>query len=291
MIKKIAVVTCAYIPDGKVEYGTPVRSVQDPTYYLSYDEDKFETLKFTLACYKHYNPGVDCDYFVIDNSSPDKSIKEIEDICKRDGFNFEKRENVGFSFGAFRYAFEKYKDKYEYFLFHEQDFSPSKDGWLKEHVDFYNSEDNIGAVGNNVEGPRSRNNVEAEGTFKLYPEIQDSFVSLDQMAFIKTDTWQKCIDKWGWRLIDWTPEGEANNIIGSATINELSFVMPAFLSGYKIKGFMNERKYVGTNGICLMDERPWEIGLSDDKIQPMVLNHVRKFHPRFKRLFNWYKNE
>lgn len=281
---KIAVVTCSYIPVGRIEYNTPIRSVQNPDFYQHYNEDKAETLKFTLAAYKHYSPGVDCDYFVIDNSSPDKSIEQIEKICQEDGVTFEKRENVGFSFGAFKYAFEKYKDKYDYFLFHEQDFSPAKEDWLKEMLDFFNSEDNVGAIGNNVEGPRSRANWEAEGTFKLYPEIKDSFVNLDQLMFIKTDIWQRCIDKWGWRLIDWI----SDEVSGSATINELSFVIPAFLSGYKIKGFMNEHKYVATNGVCVMDERPWEIDLPDSAVAPMVLNHARVFHPRFKRLFNWY---
>ena len=116
---KIAVVTCAYIPEGKVEYGTGIRSVQVPNHYEHYDEDKYATLMFTLSCYKHYKSGMDYDLFVIDNSSPDKSIKDIEEYCKENNITFEKRENIGFSFGAFRYVFEKYWQNYDYFLFHQ----------------------------------------------------------------------------------------------------------------------------------------------------------------------------
>lgn len=286
-IPKIAVVTCSYIPKGRIEYGTGIRSVQNSDKYLSYDEDKLETLKFTLACHKHYKPGMDYDLFVIDNTSDDPSISEIEEYCQKNNIPFERRENVGFSFGAFRHAFYKYADKYDYFLFHEQDFSPSKDGWLKEMYNFFHSEDNVGAIGNCVEGPRSRSGAEAEGTYKLYPEIPDTFVNLDQLAFVKTDILKKCVDKWGWRLIDWTPEKEGQ---GSATINELSFTIPIFLEGYKFKGFMNERKYVATNGICVWDERPWEIGLPDDRIAPMILAHARVFHERFKRIYSWYNS-
>ena len=282
---KIAVVTCAYIPEGKIEHGTAIRSVQNPNHYEHYDEDKYETLMFTLACYKHYNAGMEYDVFVIDNSSPDKSIREIEEYCKGNKITFEKRENIGFSFGAFRYAFEKYWKDYDYFLFHEQDFAPAKDGWLMEMIEFCNSEDNIGAIGNCVEGPRNKEMPTAYGSYQLYPEIGDFFFNLDQLALVKTDVLKKCIDKWGWRLIEWTPETEGQ---GSATINELSFTLPIYLSGYKLKGFVNQRTHICTHGVCVMDEQPWELELPDERVAPMVLNHARVFHPRFKRLFNWY---
>lgn len=286
---KIAVVTCSYIPKGRIEFNTPIRSVQNPDSYQYHNEDKYETLMFTLAAHKHYKPGMDYDLFVVDNTSDDKSIDWVEQYCSENDVSFERRENMGFSFGAFRYAFWKYNSQYDYFLFHEQDFAPAKDGWLKEMFDFFHSEENVGAIGNCVEGPRSKLSPEAEGTYKLYPELGDTTLhNLDQLAFVKTDILRKCIERYGWRLINWTPETDGD---GSATINELSFTVPIFLSGYKLKGFMNEHKYVATNGICVMDERPWEIELPDERVAPMVLIHSRFFHPRFKRLFSWYENK
>lgn len=284
---KIAVVTCAYIPKGKVEYNTRIRSVVDINHYQSYDEDKYETLKFTLACHKYYGSGMDYDLFVIDNSSPDESINEIENYCIENNINFHKRENVGFSFGAFKWAFYKYWPYYDYFLFHEQDFAPAKDGWLKEMVNFFNSEENIGAVGNCVEGPRGPLNIEAEGTYRLYPELNalGKFINLDQMALMKTDILKAAIDKFGWRLVEWTPELENSS---PATINELSFTIPIYLSGHKIKGFLGQKTHICTHGICVMDEQPWEEELPDSQVAPMVLVHARVFHPRFKKLFNWY---
>ena len=283
---KIAVITCAYIPIGKIEYRTGIRSVQNPDHHLRYDEDKYETLKCMLACHKHYTPGIDYDLFVVNNSSPDKSIDDIEQYCKENDISFESRENRGFSFGAFKWAFEKYSDQYDYFLFHEQDFAPVKDGWLKEMLDFFNSEENIGAIGNCVEGPRGDARPEAHGTYSLYPELKGSFSNLDQLAFIKTDILKKCIDKYGWRLIDWIPEVENSS---PATINELSFMIPITLSGYRIKGFLNQKTHVCTHGICVMDEQPWELEMPDSQVAPMVLVHARIFHPRFKKLLSWYK--
>lgn len=287
---KIAVVTCAYIPVGRVEANTRIRSIQNYNEYLSYDEDKYDTLMFTLKCNKHYNPGLDYDLFVIDNSSPDPSIRNIEGYCNENNITFHKRENVGFSFGAFRWAFEKYWKDYDYFLFHEQDFAPAKDGWLKEMMDFFNSEENIGAIGNCVEGPRGPLNLEAEGTYRLYPELNalGIFTNLDQMALMKTDILKAAVDKYGWRLIDWTPETDGQN---AATINELSFTIPIYLSGHKIKGFLNQKTHICTHGICVMDEQPWELEMPDSQVAPMILVHARVFHPRFKRLFNWYRKD
>lgn len=150
---------------------------------------------------------------------------------------------------------------------------------------FFNSEENIGAIGNCVEGGRSRQSPEAEGVYKLYPELGESFFNLDQLAFVKTDIMKKCIEKYGWRLVEWTPKTEG---LTPATINELAFILPIYLSGYKLKGFLNEKNHICTHGVCVMDEQPWELNLPDSQVAPMILVHARKFHPRFKGLFNWY---
>src|SRR3990167_664947 len=145
---KIANVIVTYVPEGQTEF-VPVRSTFDYDKYEHYHENKLETIKFTLACHNHYKAGAEYDIIIVDNDSKDKeSLKFINSLP----YQVFHRENVGFSFGGYKLAWDTFGDKYDYYVFNEQDGVPAKDGWLLELVNRFISEGSIGAVGNNVEG-------------------------------------------------------------------------------------------------------------------------------------------
>jgi len=270
---KIAVIIPTYVPRGQVEYNCPARSTINPDYHEHFNENKFETIKFVLECHKYYNPGIDYDLIIIDNDSQDNKYK---DFLKTQN-NVYYRENKGFSFGAYRYGFEKFGNKYDYYLFQEQDVAPCKDGWLKEIKE--NLKGNIGAVGNMIEGGRNKHsNFEfINYIFEHYIPHRDIFANLcGAFTFTSYKILKEATDKHGWFIL---PCGGDEDIL--TVTNELAFQLPITESGYELYG-MNDGTRLGTHGVMYVDAKDYTLPLC-----PMVHSQSRFFHKTFKKVFRW----
>jgi hypothetical protein len=174
------------------------------------DENYFETVKLMLRCYNTFK--TDCNYqqIIVDNNS---LYQKWLDFLDKESFSFPiiiHRDNRGMAPGGYKYAFEKLKDGFEYFLFHEQDIAPIKDYWLEEIVDTFKRDPQAGAVGNYLE------------YVSPFPEL--NVWHLDG-AFIFTST--KILEKYG---ID------IHNETGRKwdALNEVRFTKNIFESGLKL---------------------------------------------------------
>ena len=279
---KIVNVIVTYVPFEMTE-SCPARSnihIDDAEWY---NENKLDTIKFNLECHKHYNAGVDYDIVIIDNGSPNDATQGyLKYLEKEENIRVFHRENIGFSFAGFKYAWELLKDEYDYFLFNEQDGVPSKDGWLLEILQKFHSEKEIGAVGNNVE--------EFDLT-KIFWELQDLcpyikkrdyIYNLDGfMTFTSASILRKVNNIGG--LFVLPVEGDEY-----AERNELIFQQPILELGYKIVA-MNDGNHVYYGGVSFLDENPDLAHIPKENITPMVLAHTKRFV--LKDHFNWYKNE
>jgi cellulose synthase/poly-beta-1,6-N-acetylglucosamine synthase-like glycosyltransferase len=143
----IAVVIAVYLGDmARTEYSANLNEKLENQ--GKWKEDKFASIKFTLDCHKRFKAGLKYDIILVDNGS---TVKEATDYYKATGHKVLTRENEGFSFGAWKYAWETLKDKYDYYLFQEADYAPTKDNWLKEIMDEFLKDDKVGAIGNVLE--------------------------------------------------------------------------------------------------------------------------------------------
>ena len=159
---KIAVIICTFV-GNQVEVVPGRFRERDGTDHVHFEENKLDLLKFNIACHEHYKAGVDYELIIVDNSSTDS---ETNLYLKNLPYQVLKRENTGFSFGGYQYVWETFKDKYDYYLFYEEDIVPTKDGWLQEILLKFLSDKHIGAVGNILEGYRDREYFKQWSFFK-----------------------------------------------------------------------------------------------------------------------------
>lgn len=277
---KIVNVIVTYVPEGQIE-NCPARSNEDEGNVEWYDENKLETIKFNLACHKHYNAGVDYDIVIVDHASNDKEHSKYLETLEKQGLRvFRMNENVGFSFAGFKYAWEQLKDEYDYFLFNEQDGVPSKDGWLLDILQKFHSEKDIGAVGNNVEDFDLTTTYSELKTLCPYIKERDWICNLDGFMTFTSASVLRQVDKIGGLFV--LP------VIGDkwAERNELIFQQPILELGYKIVSF-NDGNHIFYAGVQFLDEHKEFKHLTMKDITPMVLAHTRLFV--LKDNFNWYK--
>jgi len=277
---KIVNVVVTYVRPGQTERCRARSNISD--LYADYTENKLETIKFNMACHKHYKSGVDYQIVVVDNGSPDEATQKYLRDLEEEGIKVFRRENIGFSFAGFKYAWEQLKDDYDYFLFTEQDGVPSKDNWLLEILQKFHSEEDIGAVGNNVE---KHNLTEVFGEIKeLCPYIKErnAIYNLDGHMTFTSSTILRQVDKIGGLFV--LP------VMGDkeAEKNEITFQQPILELGYKITSFHdgNHRCYWDC---YFLDEDPEHKNIPSGNITPIVLSHTRFFV--LKDHFGWYKTD
>ena len=100
---KIVNVIATYVPLGQT-VGYAVSSMQKKHTRVYYDENKLESIKFNLACHKHYSAGVDYEIVIVDNGSLDKKTQKYLELLEKEGIKVIRRENIGFSFASFKHA-------------------------------------------------------------------------------------------------------------------------------------------------------------------------------------------
>lgn len=271
---KIANVIVTYVPENQIEF-VPVRSPAEPHEYEHYNENKLETIKFTLACHNHYKAGAEYDIIIVDNDSKDKEALEYINSLPYQVFH---RENVGFSFGGYKMAWDMFGDKYDYYVFNEQDGVPAKDGWLLDLVNRFVSEGSIGSVGNNVEA----HNLESHycRDIKTLANVNRDFIyNLDGfMSFTSSKILKQVEVNGGFKIVP--VKGDV-----LAEYNELLSQQPILELGYKLSAF-NDGEHMSYHGVSFLKKDPAFKDMSYDKMAPMVLGHTRLY--ALKDYFSWY---
>lgn len=278
---KIAHVIVTYVPPGQIERCRTNSNIKEDL-RGDYVENKLESIKFNMACHKHYHAGVDYEIVVVDNGSEDEATEKYLELLEKEGIKVFRRANIGFSFGGYKYAWEKLGSDYDYFLFSEQDIVPTKDNWLMEILQKFHSERDIGAVGNNVESLDLIKTKEFSNLRELCPYIQkrEQIYNLDGSFTFTSSAVLRQVDKIG-GLFVLPVIGDEN-----AERNELIFQQPILELGYTITSFHDGNHICYWNNMFL-DEDPEYENIPKENITPMVLAHTRLFV--LKRHFDWYQ--
>lgn len=265
--------------------GYPLRGIKSYERYLNYQEDKLESIKFTLGCYEHYNAGVDYDLIIVNNSSINETAINYLDKLQENGTTVIKRENLGFSFGAYKYAWEAFGDRYDYYLFHEQDIVPCKDGWLSEIVMAFLSNKDIGAIGNKLES-RGYGHPTSDIILNASELTQKRgfMFNLDGAFTFTSSAILKKVDNIGGLTIVPCSTDDKEG----AVINETMFQQPILELGYTICA-MEDSDTFSTLGISIVEFEGESI--IPQKLSPMIHGHVRNTIKWFKNYFNWFTLE
>ena len=229
---KIAcVITTHFSEIGRLDYPYTWAGAE-PGVALNYRDDKLANFRFALECHKHYKPGIPYDIIIVDNAS---SNVEAQLVLNDSSHIIRYRENDGFSFGGYKYAWEQYGDEYDYYIFHEQDCAPVKNGWLKELYDIFNSDKAMGALGNVVEyrsldeefEPSEHIRGIIESQLELIKSDRDHAYSLDGTFTFTSSEVLNEVDKFGGLQV-------LSGGIDVSTINEIYFSQPVLEAGFKL---------------------------------------------------------
>lgn len=188
--------------------------------YGAYVDDKQRTLEMNLKAHKHFKAGVDYQIILVNHGNKPLDYEGV--VCI-------DRPNEGFSFGAWKQAWEEFGDTYEFYLFTEDDMIPAKDNWLADLILAFLSDKEIGAVGNYLEvrGP--------SGDFGklLWEEInytRDTMYNFDgSYTFTSSKILKQVEANGGLNVLPCEPHHER-----AATVNECIFQVPFMELGYKI---------------------------------------------------------
>ncbi len=250
-----------------------------------YRHDRYECLKFTLAAHDHYDPGMHCDLILVDNSSPHEEAVDHM-ICS--DVPFFQRENTYLSFGAYRYAYEKFGEDYDYFVFHEMDWAPAQHNWLRKLVEYWISDDQIGMIGNLIEMRGSSYPPETDGQItnndfmeKCAPHRKEMWNLDSEYLFTSAVVLEQMLEHGGWLMFPCAPQTGL-----SPAFNELAFQQPLLEMGYSIACY-NDGKHTMFYATYNNSFGPkWDKGL--ENLTPFVPEQTRFFVPEMAEHFNFY---
>ena len=115
-------------------------------------KDIIKLIKYNILLEKKINPGIKKrDLIIVSNNTGfvegERYLKKINQTKIPYGKIITcSRENTGMSFGAYSYAFKKFRNKYDYFLFTEDDTIIAKKNYFKIGIDLLNSSNKAGFV-------------------------------------------------------------------------------------------------------------------------------------------------
>ena len=291
---KTLVVICTYIPEsfkgaapGNV-FATEISEYSSIEFAshkeIRYRHNRIKCLKFTLSCYDHYDAGRDYDLIIVDNNSPGgREYLDSLDI------SVYTRENSYYSFGAYKYAWEKFGKDYDYFVFHEMDWVPSKNNWLKEIINYWDSDKEIGMIGNLIEQHSRSETPQSDGDIFINNVIdkvnlgRNNQYNLDsEYLFIDKTVLNNMEKNGGWNIFECAPQTDL-----SPVYNELGLQQPILEMGYKLACYNDGRHtmFYAIYNRGMPDK--WNHGF--DKMAPFVPEQTRLFCPEMKKYFKWYK--
>lgn len=239
--------------------------------YGHYREDKLETITMNLAAHKHYKAGIDYDIILVNHGKP---INFPE-------YKILERPNFGYSFGAYKQAWETYKKEYDFYLFNEDDIAPSKDGWLAEILLKFMSDKNIGAVGNFVEG-RSADESGSDKAWSLINFNRDMMYNFDgAFTFTSSRILEQVEEIGGLPVFPCMPETKL-----PATVNEMVFQQPILELGYKILSFADGEHFVVHGSEVFTGDVMHNTG----PLCPLINLNGRRKIEAIRKNYEWYQN-
>ena len=135
--KKCAKIICTYFGERRSVHNTPKNTI--------------EFLKIMIENEINIDNGISTDVIIINNDSNNVPNNQILNLyhnskTKNGKILVETRENKGGSFGAYYDMFLKYKDIYDYWFFCEDDVLIFENEYMRNFIDFINTDENIGFV-------------------------------------------------------------------------------------------------------------------------------------------------
>jgi hypothetical protein len=199
---------------------------------FSSPEEILDLINFNILIEKKFNPGVEKRDLIIVNN--DVGFKKGNNFLKKiSGMKIPfgkiitfNRKNIGMSFGAYSDAFKKYKTKYDFFLFTEDDNIICKDNYFKIGIDIFRSVKNAGflayihstKVGNEhirALNLNKKNAISCHGAIGLSSQnmLNRIFKKYRKLPYYEGNNYKKCITygevafpnsfiKMGYKIID-----------------------------------------------------------------------------------------
>lgn len=135
--KKAVKVICTFFGERRSTHNTP--------------DNPIEFLKLMIENEKSMDNGVETDVIIVNNDCGNHESNNIlisynGHKTKNGEIKVEFRENLGGSFGGYYYTFLKYKDKYDYWFFCEDDVLIYKPKYMINFIDYIDSDENLGFV-------------------------------------------------------------------------------------------------------------------------------------------------
>ena len=228
-------------------------------------EEVLDLVKYNISLEKKINPGIKKrDLIIINNDVGFKKGNEF--IKKISGTKIPfgeiityNRKNIGMSFGGYNYAFKKLKDKYDYFLFTEDDNIIVKKNYFKTGIKIFNSDKDAGFLAyiHSTKVNRSY--------YKPLNLNKDNAISAHSASGLSsTNILKKVFKKYG-RL----PYYNGNDYQKCITYGEVGFPNSFIKIGYKII------------------DLPKDLILSVPAYDLMNKKKYKKW-PNKKEIFNWY---
>ena len=136
--RKVAKVICTYLGERRPYYNNP----NDMSSYL--DKNIENEIKI--------DNKIDTDLIIVNNDcgnpETNEKLNKYNDVITKNGkIIVEQRENLGGSFGAYFDMFEKYSKDYDYWFFSEDDHIIYKKGYMRDFVDYLDSDEKLGYIG------------------------------------------------------------------------------------------------------------------------------------------------
>lgn len=131
--------------------GNPVGYFSHSQNFCS-EEEIIDLLKFNLDRENTLDPGIHQDILIVSSNSKkfDRGTSFLNDL---DGSSYNhgtifarSRENIGYSFGAFNYGYQLFKNKYDFYIFTEDDISIYQANTVVDALNFWKEGSNCGFV-------------------------------------------------------------------------------------------------------------------------------------------------
>ncbi len=114
-------------------------------------ESVVDLIKLIVSLEKKNDPGLSTDVVIVNNDvdyeDGNDYLRSLEGVKIHSGkIKILFRKNIGRSFGGYNHAFKKFRKKYDYFIFTEDDILVNYDGYAKKAVELFDKHENVGAV-------------------------------------------------------------------------------------------------------------------------------------------------
>ena len=145
-MKCAKVISVCFIPKKKIDR---TYLLGEPVGFFGHSQksdsvkDTINNLEFLVNYENKYNPGVERDLIIvnnnIDNFEGNTFLKKFLEKINNGKIICLNRDNIGRSFGAFSYAFSKFRSKYDYYLFSEDDILIFGENYIVKGIEIFNA--------------------------------------------------------------------------------------------------------------------------------------------------------